>query len=252
MFHPIGSLRGGKNLNSNVFSQAWSFLSTRSDFVMSTLLAHITLVVYASVLAVAVGVPIGILIYSKKRIKDKVLSIVGLLYTIPIIAMFGILIPLMGIGTRPALVALIIYGILPIIRNTTVGLGQVSPAAKEAAIGMGANGMQLLLKVELPLAFPLIFAGIRTSVVMNFSMATYAVFIGGGGMGSIIMQGMRTYNKGMLFGSTMLVAITTVFLDRLAGYLEHRINKRFALVDASKPKVDKKRNRLLRSKSLEA
>lgn len=221
-------------MTANVFSQAWGFMSTRSDFVILTLLAHITLVLYASLLAVGLGVPIGILIYSKKKIKDKVLSIVGLLYTIPIIAMFGILIPRMGIGVRPALVALVIYGILPIIRNTTVGLGQVSPAVKEAAVGMGASRMQMLLKVELPLAFPLIFAGIRTSVVMNFSIATYAVFIGGGGMGSIIMQGMRTYNMGMLLGGTMLVAFTTLILDRLAGRLEQRFERIFALSNAKR------------------
>ncbi|HHW07041.1 MAG TPA: ABC transporter permease [Clostridia bacterium] len=224
-------------MQANVFLQAWKFLNMRSDFVLSTLLSHIKLVFYASLLAVAVGVPIGILIYNKKRVKDAVLGLVGVLYTIPVIAMFGILIPLMGIGTRPALLALVIYGILPIIRNTAVGLMQVSPAVKEAAVGMGANRLQVLLRAELPLALPVIFAGIRTSVVMNFSMATYAVFIGGGGMGSIIMQGMRTYNTGMLLGSTILVALATVILDRLLGVAEKGIGERFALTPVKRKKV---------------
>ena len=224
-------------MQANVFLQAWKFLNMRSDFVLSTLLSHIKLVFYASLLAVAVGVPIGILIYNKKRVKDAVLGLVGVLYTIPVIAMFGILIPLMGIGTRPALLALVIYGILPIIRNTAVGLMQVSPAVKEAAVGMGANRLQVLLRAKLPLALPVIFAGIRTSVVMNFSMATYAVFIGGGGMGSIIMQGMRTYNTGMLLGSTILVALATVILDRLLGVAEKGIGERFALTPVKRKKV---------------
>lgn len=227
-------------MRTNVFLQAWRFLSTRRDFVLSTLFSHIRLVFYASLLAIAVGVPIGILIYNRKRVKDAVLGLVGVLYTIPVIAMFGILIPMMGIGTRPALLALVIYGILPIIRNTTVGLLQVSPAVREAATGMGANRLQVLLRAELPLAFPLIFAGIRTSVVMNFSMATYAVFIGGGGMGSIIMQGMRTYNTGMLLGSTILVALTTVLLDRLLGVAEKRISERFALTPLTHKKLKAK------------
>lgn len=227
-------------MQANVFLQAWRFLNMRRDFVFTTLFAHIRLVFYASLLAILVGVPIGILIYNKKRVKDVVLGLVGVLYTIPVIAMFGILIPLMGIGTRPALLALVIYGILPVIRNTTVGLLQVSPAVREAAVGMGANKLQVLMRAELPLAFPLIFAGIRTSVVMNFSMATYAVFIGGGGMGSIIMQGMRTYNTGMLLGSTLLVALTTVILDRLAGKAESNIGERFALTPPKKKKAVRK------------
>jgi osmoprotectant transport system permease protein len=97
---------------------------------------------------------------------------------------------------------------------------------------MGANKLQLLFKIELPLAFPVIFAGIRTSIVMNFSIATYAIFIGGGGMGTIIMQGLRTFNNGKLVAGTIVVALATILLDRLIGMAEKMINKRFGFQGA--------------------
>jgi osmoprotectant transport system permease protein len=158
-----------------------------------------------------------------------VLGSVSVLYTIPILAFFGFLIPIMGIGTRSALIALVIYGLLPVIRNSCVGITQVHPMIKEAARGMGTNKWQLLMKVEIPLAFPVIFAGIRTALVMNFSLATYAVFIGAGGMGRIIMQGIRTFNTSMLLAGILLVVITTVILERAIGYIDVRIQKRFSL-----------------------
>ncbi|MGB9792298.1 MAG: ABC transporter permease [Thermacetogeniaceae bacterium] len=216
-------------METNVFAEAWQFILVKKDVVISALVSHIMLVIWASLIAITLGVFTGIVISRKKKVRDVVIGVVGVLYTIPILALFGFLIPIMGIGIKPAVIALTIYGILPIIRNTCVGIEQVSPAAKEAAIGMGANKWQLLFRVELPLAFPVIFAGIRTSVVMNFSVATYAIFIGGGGMGGIIMQGMRTYNDAMLIAGTLVVAIATILLDRLIGQVERKINEHYGL-----------------------
>jgi osmoprotectant transport system permease protein len=211
------------------FGAAWTYLVNRREFVFSVLQDHVSLVLWATLIIIIIGVPVGIAIARTERLKGLVLGLVSVLYTIPILALFGILISMMGIGTRPALVALVIYGLLPVIRNTCVGITQVHPMTKEAALGMGANSLQMLFKVELPLAFPIIFAGIRTALVMNFSLATYAVFIGAGGMGRIIMQGIRTYNTGMLLGGILVVVITTVLLDRIVGYLDNRIQKRFSL-----------------------
>jgi osmoprotectant transport system permease protein len=157
-------------------------------------------VLWATFFTIIIGVPVGIFIARSEKLRNIVLGSVSVLYTIPILAFFGFLIPIMGIGSKSALVALVIYGLLPVIRNSCVGITQVHPMLKESARGMGANNLQLFFRVEIPLAFPVIFAGIRTALVMNFSLATYAVFIGAGGMGRIIMQGIRTFNTGMLAG----------------------------------------------------
>jgi osmoprotectant transport system permease protein len=213
----------------DLFVNAWTYFLRRQDLMFSVLQEHVVLVLWATLFTIIIGVPLGIAISRTNRIKDIVLGAASVLYTIPILAFFGFLIPVMGIGSRPALIALVMYGLLPVIRNSCVGITQVHPMIKEAALGMGANNLQLLFRVEIPLAFPVIFAGIRTALVMNFSLATYAVFIGGGGMGRIIMQGLRTYNTGMLLAGILMVVITTVLLERMIGQIDHRVQKRFSL-----------------------
>ncbi len=212
-----------------LWANVWNYIVSKSDFWISMLGSHVKLVVLASCIVIVLGIPIGILISRHRSLRDPVLGFIGVLYTIPILGLFGFLIPLMGIGLKPALIALTIYGILPVIRNACVGIENVSPAVKEAAIGMGANRLQLLFRVELPLAFPVIFAGIRTAIVMNFSVATYAVFIGAAGMGTIILVGMRTFNDGMLVAGTILLAVTTVLLDRLLGWLEKIVQRKYGM-----------------------
>ncbi len=214
-----------------LWMNVWNYLVSKADFWGSMLASHFMLVVWSSCIVIILGVPLGLLISRNKRLRDAVLGVIGVLYTIPILALFGFLIPLMGIGLKPALIALSIYGIMPVIRNTCVGIEQVSASFKEAADGMGANRAQILFRVELPLAFPVIFAGIRTAIVMSFSVATYAVFIGAAGMGTIILIGMRTYNEGMLVSGTVLLALTTVLVDRLLGWLEKGVQKKFGMVE---------------------
>ncbi len=215
----------------DLLTSAWNYFLNRQDLMFVVLKEHVTLVLWATFFTIIIGVPVGIFIARSEKLRTIVLGSVSVLYTIPILAIFGFLIPIMGIGSRPALVALIIYGLLPVIRNSCVGITQVHPMLKESARGMGANNLQLLFRVEIPLAFPVIFAGIRTVLVMNFSLATYAVFIGGGGMGRIIMQGIRTFNTGMLLAGILMVVITTVLLERTVGFVDNRIQKHFSLND---------------------
>lgn len=210
---------------------AWAYFLNRQDLMFEVLKEHVTLVLWATFFTVIIGVPLGIAISRTEKLRDMVLGSVSILYTIPILALFGFLIPVMGIGSTPALIALVVYGLLPVVRNSCVGIIQVHPLLKESARGMGANDLQLLFKVEIPLAFPVIFAGIRTALVMNFSLATYAVFIGAGGMGRIIMQGIRTFNTGMMLAGILMVVITTVLLERLVGVIDNRIQKRYSLSD---------------------
>ncbi len=214
-----------------LLASAWAYFLNRQDLMFEVLKEHVTLVLWATFFTVIIGVPVGIAISRTEKLRNTILGSVSILYTIPILALFGFLIPIMGIGSTPALIALVIYGLLPVIRNSCVGIIQVHPQLKESARGMGANDLQLLFKVEIPLAFPVIFAGIRTALVMNFSLATYAVFIGAGGMGRIIMQGIRTFNTGMMLAGILMVVITTVLLERMVGVVDNRIQKRYSLSD---------------------
>lgn len=214
-----------------LLASAWAYFLNRQDLMFEVLKEHVTLVLWATFFTVIIGVPVGIAISRTEKLRNMILGSVSILYTIPILALFGFLIPIMGIGSTPALIALVIYGLLPVIRNSCVGIIQVHPLLKESARGMGANDLQLLFKVEIPLAFPVIFAGIRTALVMNFSLATYAVFIGAGGMGRIIMQGIRTFNTGMMLAGILMVVITTVLLERMVGVVDNRIQKRYSLSD---------------------
>ncbi|MDR3561115.1 MAG: ABC transporter permease [Negativicutes bacterium] len=205
-----------------MFAQSIRFLHDKPDVLLAAFNGQLYLVAVSSALTTILGVSLAIVIHRLPRLRQPVLKTAGVLYTIPILALFGLLIPLLGIGDFPALVALVIYGILPVLYNTRSGLADIDPAIIEAARGMGAGGWQLLWRVELPLAFPKIIAGIRTSVVMNISVATFAVFIGAGGLGTVILQGIRTFHDGMLLTGTLLVAITAVTAERALSWLERR------------------------------
>jgi osmoprotectant transport system permease protein len=220
------------NANSGILQDLWYYLTNYPHDILVALGQHVLLVLYGSLVAIILGLVIGVLVSRHKRARDIVIGVASILYTIPIFALFGFLITMIGIGTAPVIISLVIYGILPILRNTSVGINQVPAAALEVAKGMGANKLQSLFRVELPLAFPVIFAGIRTAVVMNFAIATYAIFIGGGGMGSIIMQGLRTYNNGKLLAGTIVVALATILLDRIIGLMEKLVNRRFGFTGA--------------------
>jgi len=205
---------------NGTWAQIVAYVASGYQTLWHDLLIQLHLVLLASIATIVVGVPVGILVSGNRLARNIVLKVSGILYTIPILAMFGLLIPLFGIGNEPALIALTIYGILPILQNTTIGIAEVSPHVLEAARGMGASDAQLLFKIKLPLALPAIMAGIRTSVVMNISVATFAVFIGAGGLGTVIMQGIRTFQNGMLIPATVLVALIAMAAERLLAFLE--------------------------------
>ncbi|MBP2639548.1 MAG: opuCB1 [Firmicutes bacterium] len=200
-----------------------SYVVTKYDVLLSALEFQLYLVMLSSLITIAVGVSAGILMTRFPGMAGPILKIASTLYTIPILAMFALLIPLFGIGELPAIIALVIYGLLPILHNTYAGIKCIDPSIVEAAQGMGASEWQLLKRVEIPLALPKIVAGIRTSVVMNISVATFAVFIGAGGLGTIILQGIRTFHEGMLIAGTILVALVAVIFERLLNWLENRV-----------------------------
>src|SRR5256885_8685021 len=167
------------------------FSSHRAEILQATL-AHLFLVVVSMAIAIAIGVPLGMILVNRARLRAMALGFVSILQTIPSLALFGFLIPLPflgGIGARTAIVALVLYALLPILRNTVVGLTNLDPAVLEAAEAMGMTETQILLKVRFPLGLSVVLAGIRTATVITIGVATIAAANGAGGVGTIIFRG---------------------------------------------------------------
>ncbi len=192
----------------------------RRELVTQALSQHLWLSFMALTVIMFLGIPLGIVISRLRKLAPLVLGFTGFLYTIPALAFFGFMIPFLGIGVRPAVVALIIYGLMPLVRNTYVGISEVDRAVIDAARGMGATNWQLLRDVEIPLALPTIVAGFRTVTVMTISITTIAAFIGAGGLGTIILRGITTYNPPLILVGAIPVALLALTADGLLGLLE--------------------------------
>ncbi len=201
-------------------------LVDRKDFFLKLVGEHIVLSLIAIAWITVIGISLGIYITRQKRIANLVLAMTNVLYTIPSIALFGFLVSFTGIGNTSALIALTAYGILPIIRNTYVGIEEVDPQIVEAAIGMGSTDRQLLLKVQIPIALPVIIAGFRTMVVMTIALAGIASFIGAGGLGVAIWRGITTNFTEMTVVGSLLVALLAMGSDLILGLVERLIRRR--------------------------
>ncbi|MFD2932909.1 ABC transporter permease/substrate-binding protein [Spirosoma flavum] len=191
----------------------FAFIRDHANKLLEQTLTHIWLTFVSLLLALLIGVPLGIIISRWTRLASGVLGVAGVLQTVPSVALLGFLIPLLGIGIGPALVALFLYALLPIIRNTYVGITEVSPMVKEAARGVGMTDNQVLTKVELPLALPVIFAGIRTATVINVGVATLAAYVAAGGLGEFIFSGIALSNVNMMLAGAIPAALLAVGFD---------------------------------------
>jgi osmoprotectant transport system permease protein len=203
------------------------FIVSRKDLILKALIEHIEISIFAIVVIIVIGVPLGIVITRYRKIAPTIMAITGFLYTIPVLAFFGIMIPYTGIGRTPTLIALILYGLLPLVRNTYVGIVEVDKGMLEAAKGMGSTNFQVLRYVELPMALPYIIAAIRTITVMTISIATIAAFIGGGGLGVLIFRGITTDNAKFTLVGSLMVALLAIFADGSLGWIEKKINRKF-------------------------
>jgi osmoprotectant transport system permease protein len=213
----------------------WDFMRQQSDKLLTQTLEHIGLTFISLFLAVLVGLPLGILIARKRKLSGTVLGIAGVLQTIPSIALLGFMIPLLGIGPKPAIVALLLYALLPIIRNTYTGITGVDAAVKEAAAAMGMSQWQVLLKVELPLAMPVILAGIRTATVITVGVATLASYIAAGGLGEFIFGGISLNNTNMILAGAIPAALLAILFDFLLSRLQHINFKKIRTAAATLP-----------------
>lgn len=198
----------------------WQFVSEQHDKLLTQITQHLGLTFISLLLAIVVGLPLGILIARKRKLAGSVLGVAGILQTVPSIALLGFMIPAFGIGATPAIVALLIYALLPIIRNTFTGITGVDPAVIEAAKAMGMNRKQLLFKVEIPLAMPVIIAGVRTAAVINVGVATLASFVAAGGLGEFIFGGISLNNTNMILAGAIPAALLAILLDRVIAVFE--------------------------------
>jgi osmoprotectant transport system permease protein len=204
----------------------WEFFTTHREEILTAIRQHLLLVGLSMAIAIAIAVPTGILIVARPRLRSLALALANVFQTIPSLALFGFLIPLPflgGIGTRTAVVALVLYALLPILRNTYVGLAGIDPAILEAAEAMGMTESQLMLRVRLPLATGFILAGIRTATVITIGIATIAAAIGAGGLGTFIFRGVAMVSNTVILAGAIPAAALALLADYLLGLLERKL-----------------------------
>ncbi|ARF14149.1 ABC transporter permease/substrate-binding protein [Sporosarcina ureae] len=192
----------------------------RRGQLLEALIEHIQISLISLIIAVLIAVPLGIYLTNRQKIAESVIGISAVLQTIPSLALLGLLIPLFGIGKIPAIIALVVYALLPILRNTYTGIKEVDPSLREAATAMGMNTRKRLMKVELPLAMPIIMAGIRTSMVLIVGTATLAALIGAGGLGDLILLGIDRNNPSLIVLGAIPAALLALFFDFLLKIFE--------------------------------
>jgi len=203
-----------------------SFIFNNGREVLELTVQHVTLVGVSMLLATAIGIPLGILLTRRVALRRWVLGGANIIQTIPSLALFGFLIPVPvmgGIGSRTAIVALTLYALLPIIRNTYVGIIGVDRAVIEAGRGMGMTDRQLLWRVEIPLALGVILAGVRVATVISVGIATIAAAVGAGGLGMYIFRGVGMVNNQVILAGAIPAACLAVLADFSLGWAEHRL-----------------------------
>lgn len=204
------------------------YISRNHQEILGFTMEHIQLVGISIVVAILIGVPLGIYLTTNEHLADLVLQITSIIMTIPSIALFGIMIPILsiigqGIGFLPAFIALVLYSQLPIIRNTYTGINNVEPNIRDAAKGIGMSTFQRLIRVEIPMALPLIMAGVRTATVLNIGIGAIAAFIGAGGLGVLINQGIGRTNSTMIIVGAVMVSILALLADLLLKFIQSKL-----------------------------
>jgi osmoprotectant transport system permease protein len=205
----------------NYFLTNWSSILGRTG-------EHLSIIGLSLFFASLIGVPLGILIYSREKLENPVITTISIIFTIPSLALFGILVTLlspikMGIGKSPAIIAITVYSFLPITRNTLTALKKVNPSIVSAAYGIGMNKRQVIFKMMVPLSLPLIMAGIRNAAVIGVGVGTIAFLIGGGGLGFFIFEGIARTNHQMIVAGTVMIALLGILTNYVLFYIEKLI-----------------------------
>lgn len=202
-----------------LYQERWPFFGT-------LILQHIQISMTAILIAGAAGLVIGTFISFHRKLAAAVIGVINVIYTVPSISMLGFLIPFTGIGNKTAIIALTVYGLLPMVRNTCTGIATIDPALVEAARGMGSTEFQILYKVKFPVALPVIVSGVRSMVVMTVSLSGIASYIGAGGLGVAVYRGITTNNMYMTYAGSILIAAVALLSDQLVAAAERAIRRK--------------------------
>lgn len=210
-------------MKDNIFNAFINTMIQRWPMVVDSLSGHMWLTVISLLISVAIAVPTGIALTRYRKFADFVIGIASVFQTIPSLALLGFMIPIFGIGSKPAIVALTIYGLLPILRNTYTGIMGVDPGAKEAGRGMGMTSAQILFMVEIPLSLTIIMAGIRTATVLIIGVTTLASLVGAGGLGDLIFRGISSVNPGLILSGAVPAALLAILFDFILKVFEKKV-----------------------------
>ena len=197
-----------------------SYLIDNGGILVNKTFEHLYISVVALLLAMIVAIPLGILLSNREKLSKISLTVAGILQTIPTLAILALMIPLFGVGKTTAIIALFIYVLLPILNNTIVGVQNIDSNVKEAGRSMGMTNFQLMKDVELPLALPMILSGIRLSSVYVISWAALASYVGAGGLGDLIFNGLALYEPMMIIVGTILVTVLALIVDLILAQIE--------------------------------
>ena len=209
--------------------KVWNIYLDRSDFFIQLSLEHLRISGTAILFGAMIGLILGVLISEYRKTTPVILGMTNLIYTIPSISLLGILIPFTGIGNTTAIIALTVYALLPMVRNTYAGITSIEPSVIEAARGMGSTPLERLVKIKLPLATTVILAGLRNMIVMTIALAGIASFIGAGGLGVAIYRGITTNNMAMTMAGSLLIALLALLSDFLVGGIEKSVKRKWRL-----------------------
>lgn len=198
------------------------FLLKYYDRILTLFLEHLMLTALSLAIALLIALPVGLMLSRIKWIAIPLLSVLGILYSIPSLAMFAFLIPIVGLGVKPAIIALVAYSQLILVRNVMVGFQSIDPAIVEAGRGMGLGSLQLFWKIELPLALPVILGGIRIATISTIGIATIAAWINAGGLGVILFEGLYQNHTPKMIWGTIFVSLLAIISNQILLYLEKR------------------------------
>ncbi len=200
-----------------------SFLEKHGSELITKLFEHISISATSLLIGSLIAIPLGIIVSRNKKISQVTIGITSILQTIPSLALLAIVVPFLGVGRKPAIFALVIYSLLPILRNTVLGMESVDENTLDAAKGMGMTPLQQIFKVQLPLAMPVVFSGVRLSGTYVLAWATLAAYIGAGGMGDFIFAGLNNYNIPLIVVGTLSITLLTLLVDFIFGIIQDKL-----------------------------
>ncbi|GAA0435619.1 ABC transporter permease [Lentibacillus halophilus] len=207
----------------DIILQFFGYISENWFHLITLTFVHILMVIIGLGLSLLIGVPLGILSAKNEKFAAPILALANIIQVFPALALLAILMVFLGLGFKTVIVALLLYSLLPIIRNTYIGLKEVDETISQAGIGVGMTPFQLLLKVQLPLSVPFLLAGVRVATIVAISLATIAPFIGGGGLGEDILSGINTHQPVKMYSGGILAALLAIFIDLILGKVQERV-----------------------------